>query len=340
MEPSVVLTFGDNRVRRRDFIKVIAGSAANWPFVTNAQQSAGKIFRIGFVGLTTADALPKRLVALRAGLRDLGYQEGRNVIFEYRWADEHYERLPALFAEIVRLNVDVIVTHGTPGAVAAKQATNKIPIVVAVVGDALASGLVSSLAKPGGNVTGLTYFNPELAAKRLELLKEIMPTLTDVGVLSNPANPFNETITPTMNHTAQTLNLTLHQFGVRSPAELEETFAAMVAKRIGALVVLDDGTLLANASAVAKLALERHLPASGWLDFAVAGGLMAYGVNFPDMFRRAATFIDKILKGTNPADLPVERATKFELVINLNTAKSLGLTVPPTLLARADEVIE
>ena len=327
-------------MRRRDFIKVIAGSAANWPFVTNAQQSAGKIFRIGFVGLATADALPKRLVALRAGLRDLGYQEGRNVIFEYRWADEHYERLPALFAEIVRLNVDVIVTHGTPGAVAAKQATNKIPIVVAVVGDALASGLVSSLAKPGGNVTGLTYFNPELAAKRLELLKEIMPTLTDVGVLSNPANPFNETITPTMNHTAQTLNLTLHQFGVRSPAELEETFAAMVAKRIGALVVLDDGTLLANASAVAKLALERHLPASGWLDFAVAGGLMAYGVNFPDMFRRAATFIDKILKGTNPADLPVERATKFELVINLNTAKSLGLTVPPTLLARADEVIE
>ena len=326
-------------MRRREFISLIGG-VATWPLIAHAQQPAGRVFRIGFVSPSPADALPERFVAFRAGLRDLGYQAGQNIIIEYRWADEHYDRLPAFFAEMVRLNVDVIVTHGTPGAVAAKQATTKIPIVLAVVGDAIASGLVSSLAKPGGNVTGLTYFNPELAAKRLELLKEMIPTLTDVGVLSNPENPFNETITPAMNHTAQTLNLRLHQFGVHSPAELEEAFAEMAAKRISALVVLDDAVLIGNAPAVAKFALQRHLPTSGWPAFAVAGGLMAYGVNFSDMFRRAATFVDKILKGTKPADLPVERATKFELVINLKTAKALSLTVPPTLLARADEAIE
>ena len=168
-------------MRRRDFIKGVIGSAATWPFATNAQQSAGKISRIGFVGSATADGMAERLVALRTGLRDLGYQEGQNIIIEYRWADEHYERLPALFAEMVHLNVDVIVTGGTPGALAAKRTTTKIPVVFAVVGDAIASGIVSSLGKPEGNITGLTYFNPELSAKRLELLKETMPTLTDVG---------------------------------------------------------------------------------------------------------------------------------------------------------------
>ncbi len=327
-------------MRRREFVRILGSAVVAWPFAVAAQQSAGKVFRIGFVSPSTADSVPERFVAFRAGLRDLSYQEGQNIIIEYRWADGHYERLPAFFAEMVRLNVDVIVTHGTPGALAAKRATTKIPIVLAVVGDAVASGLVSSLAKPGGNVTGLTYFNPELAAKRLELIKEIMPTLTDVGVLSNPENPFNETITPVMTLTAQTHKLTLHQFGARNPAELEEMFVAMKAKRVGALVVLDDAFLLANASALAKLALQQHLPSSGWPDFAVAGGLMAYGVNFPDMFQRAAMFVDKILKGTNPSDLPVQRATKFELVINLKTANALGLKVSDNLLSIADKVIE
>ena len=215
-------------MRRRDFITLLGG-AATWPLAARAQQS-GKVYRIGFVGTISADSLPQRLEAFRAGLHELGYQEGRNVVIEYRWADGQYERLPALFAEIVRLNVNVIVTHGTPGALAAKQVTNTIPVVVAAVGDAEASGVVGSLARPGGNLTGLTFFNPELAAKRLELLKETLPGLTDVGVLLNPVNPINEPIVPTMRRTAEPLKLNLQQFGVRGPAEFEAAFAAMASK--------------------------------------------------------------------------------------------------------------
>ena len=329
-------------MKRREFITLLGGvavSSVSWPLTARAQP-AGNVFRIGFVGSLTADSLPKRLEAFRAGLRDLGYQEGRNIVIEYRWADGKYDRLPALFADLVRLKVDVIVTHGTPGVLAAKQATSTIPIVMAVVGDALGSGVVSSLARPDGNITGLTFFNPELAAKRLELLKEAMPGLTDVGILLNLANPINEPILPQMSRVAQSLKLELHQFDVRAPAEFEGAFAAMAEKRIGALVVIDDATLLANAPTVAKLALQQRLPSCGWTDFAVDGGLMAYGVNFPDMFRRAATFVDKILKGAKPSDLPVERSTKFETIVNLKTAKTLGLTLPYALLARADEVIE
>jgi putative ABC transport system substrate-binding protein len=325
-------------VRRRAFIKLLGGAAA-WPLAARAQQS-GKVYRIGFVGTISADSLPQRLEAFRAGLHELGYQEGRNVVIEYRWADGQYERLPALFAEIVRLNVNVIVTHGTPGALAAKQVTNTIPVVVAAVGDAEASGVVGSLARPGGNLTGLTFFNPELAAKRLELLKETLPGLTDVGVLLNPVNPINEPIVPTMRRTAEPLKLNLQQFGVRGPAEFEAAFAEMAAKRVGALVIIDDATLIANAPVLAQIALQRRVPSSGWSDYAVSGGLLAYGINFPDMFRRAATFVDKILKGVKPSDLPVERATKFETIVNLKTAKALGLDVPTSILLRADEVIE
>jgi ABC-type uncharacterized transport system substrate-binding protein len=326
-------------MRRREFVALLSGAAVAWPLGASAQQP-GKVFRIGFLGLTTAESLPKRPEAFRAGLRDLGYQEGRDIVIEYRWADENYDRLPALLAELVRLNVDVIVTHGTPGVLAAKRATTTIPIVFATSGDALGSGLVSSLTRPGGNVTGLTYFNPELSAKRLELLKEIMPGLTDVGVLLNPVNPMNEPIIPAMKLTAQALKLELHQFGAREPAEFEGAFAAMAARRVGALVVLDDTTLIASASAVANLALQQRLPSIGWPDYAVVGGLMAYGVNFLDMFRRAATFVDKILKGAKPGDLPVEQATKFETIVNRKTAKAIGIDVSTSLLLRADEVIE
>ena len=327
-------------MRRRDFIAGIAGSAAAWPLTARAQQPASRIFRIGFVGLTTADSLPKRPEAFRAGLRDLGYQEGRNVVIDFRWADGHYERLPALFSELVRLNVDVIVTHGTPGGLAAKQATTTVPIVFATAGDAVASGLVASLARPGGNMTGTTYFIPELSAKQLELLKETIPSLTDVAILLNPANPMNEPVVPAMKRTAQSLKLELHQFGASGPAEFDGAFAAMATKRVGALVVIDDATLIANAPIIAKLALGQRLPASGWPDFATAGGLMAYGVNYVELFRRAATLVDKILKGTKPSDIPVERATKFDTVVNIKTAKALGIDIPTSLLLRADEVIE
>lgn len=331
-------------MRRRKFISLLGGAAAassvSWPRVALAQQLSAKVFRIGYLGLTTADSLPKRTEAFRAGLRDLGYQEGRDFVIEYRWADGNYDRLPALLADLIRLKVDVIVTHGTPGVLAAKQATTTIPIVMAVVGDALGLGIVSNLARPGGNVTGLTFFNPELAAKRLELLKETMPDLTDVGLLLNLANPINESILPEMSRFAQPLKLELHQFDVRAPAEFEGAFAAMAAKRVGAFVVIDDAMMISNAPAVAALALKQRLPSCGWPDFAIDGGLMAYGVDFPDMFRRAATFVDKIRKGAKPGDLPVERSTKFEIIVNLKTAKVLGLTIPYNLLARADQVIE
>src|SRR5215218_4441108 len=223
-------------MRRREFITLVAGSAGAWPFVARAQE-ATKSYRIGFVGLPSAGSLPERPEAFRAGLRDLGYQEGRNIVIEYRWAEGRYERLPALFAELVRLNVDVIVTHGTPGALAAKQVTNTVPIVVAVIADPEASGVVATLAKPGGNVTGLTYFTPELSAKRLELLKETLPGLTDVGVLLNRINPANAPIVPVVRRTAEALKLKLHQFGVREPDEFEAAFAEMASKRIDALVV-------------------------------------------------------------------------------------------------------
>jgi ABC-type uncharacterized transport system substrate-binding protein len=215
-----------------------------------------------------------------------------------------------------------------------------IPIVMAASGDAEASGLVASLARPGGNVTGSTFFNPELAAKRFELLKETLPGLTEVGLLLNPGNPINEPIVPMIKLTAKALGLEVPLFGVNSPAEFEGAFAAMAAKRVGAAVIIDDAILIANAPVVAKLALQQRLPSNGWPDYAVAGGFIGYGVNFPDMFRRAATFVDRILKGAKPTDLPVERATKFETIVNLNTAKALGLDVPTATLLRADEVIE
>ena len=327
-------------MRRREFISLLGGTAVAWPLAARAQQPSAKVFRIGFLGTPTADSLPKRPEAFRAGLRDLGYREGRDFVIEYRWADDDYDRLPALLADLIRLRVDVIVTHGTPAALAAKQATTTMPIVVAIVADALGSGIVSSLARPGGNVTGLTFFAPELNAKRLELLKETLPGLTDVGILLNSANPINDPILPQMSSVAQPLKLELHQFDARAPAEFEGAFAAMAAKHVGALVVIDDAVLIANAPAVVALALKQRLPSCGWPDFAIGGGLMAYGVDNLDMFRRAATFVDKILKGAKPSDLPVERATKFETIINLKTAKALGLTIPYSLLARADDVIE
>jgi putative tryptophan/tyrosine transport system substrate-binding protein len=325
-------------MRRREFLGVI-GMAATWPLASRAQQGT-KVFRIGFVGSTTADSLARRAGAFRAGLRELGYQEGRDIVIEFRWADGRYERLPSLFADLVGRNVDVIVTHGTPGILAAKQVTATIPIVMAASGDAEATGLVASLARPGGNVTGSTFFNPELAAKRFELLKEMLPGLSEVGLLLNPENPINEPIVPAIQQTARALGLEVHPFGVRGPAEFEGAFAAMAARGVGAVVVIDDGALIANAPVLARLALQQRLPSCGWPDYAVAGGLIAYGVDFPDLFRRAATFVDKILKGARPADLAVERATKFETILNLKTAKALGLDVPTAILLRADEVIE
>jgi putative ABC transport system substrate-binding protein len=223
---------------------------------------------------------------------------------------------------------------------AAKQAGSTTPVVIAVVGDAVASGVVASLARPGGNVTGLTFFQPELNVKRLELLKEAVPDMTDVGVLLNPGNQMNEPVLPQVERMARSLGVTLHQFGAREPAEFDNTFAAMVRGQVRGFVVFDDAMLIGNAPALASLALKYRLSSCGFPDFATGGGLLAYGVDFPDLFRRSAAYVDKILKGAKPADLPVEQATRFETILNLKTAKALGIDVPSLLLTRADQVIE
>lgn len=284
---------------RREFVGLLGGAAATAILPRAPRAEPGKIARVGFVGLPAADSLPQRTEAFRNGMRDLGYREGQNIVIDYRWANSDYGRLPTLLAELIDLKVDVIVTHGTPGAMAAKQATSTIPIVVAVVGDAVASGVVASLSRPGGNLTGLTFFQPELNAKRLELLKETMPDLIDVGVLLNPSNQMNEPVLPEVAKVSERLKLRLHQFDARSPGEFDGACAAMKAEGVRAFVVFDDAMLIGNATTLAGLALKHGLSSCGFLDYAAAGGLIAYGVDFPDMFRRSATYVDKILKGRN-----------------------------------------
>ena len=325
-------------MRRREFITLVGGAAAGWPLAARAQQT--NIARIGFLGLDSASSHAARLAALRAGLRDLGWLEGTNILIEYRWADGNYERLPGLADELVQLKVEVLVTHATPGALAAKSATSTIPIVLTAIGDPLALGLVSSLRLPGGNITGLSIFTPELTAKRLELLKEAVPSLTKVALLLNPDNPLSRFVPQETEPTAKALNITLQIFEARRPSDFGQVFATMIDQKAAALLLSEDTMMIANSNALAVLAAVNRLPSCGFPEFARAGGLIALGVNFPDMDYRAAAFVDKILKGAKPGELPIERATKFNIIINLQTAKALGITMPPTLLIRADEVIE
>ena len=318
-----------------------AGALLVAPLATKAQQ-AGKVYRIGFLGPASASARGsiKRAEALRAGLRELGYIEGKNLSIEWRWAEDNYERLPALAAELVGLKVDVIVTHGTPGTQAAKKATRMIPIVMAIVGDAVLTGLVANIARPEGNITGSTFFNPEVAAKRLQLMKDIVPRMKRAAALINPDNPAMKPVLQALENAASVLKLELQPFAVRAPGEFEGAFSEMLKRHVDAVVVVEDAMLNANADRISDIALKKGLPVSGLPDLAVAGALMAYGVDQPPIFRRAAVFIDKILKGAKPGDLPVERATKFELIVNLKTAKALGITIPQSVLLRADEVIQ
>ena len=277
---------------------------------------------------------------MRAGLRDLGYVDGKNIVIEFRWAEGKYDLLPQLAAELVRLKVEVIVVHG-PGILAAKSATTTIPIVMASSTDAVASGLVASLARPGGNVTGMTGFGIEGAAKRLELLRDAFPRTRQVAVLLNPDNPGNvRLVFPAMKVAAESLKLELQQFPVRGPGDFDSAFAAMAKIRVNAVVTTDDPLLAARVGAIAKLAAKIRLPSVGPTELAEAGGLMAYGADRRELFRRAAYFVDRILKGAKPADLPVEQATRFETVLNQKTAKALGLQFPQAVLARADRVIE
>jgi putative ABC transport system substrate-binding protein len=304
------------------------------PFVVEAQE-AGKVWRIGFLGPGSGPPVP-----FLTGLRDFGYVEGRNILIEYRWAEGKYERLPDLAAELVQRKVDVLVTGGTAGVRAAKQATTTIPIVMTASGDAVSSGLVASLARPGGNVTGSTFFVPELMAKRLELLKEAMPRTTRVAVLINADDPSHVPVLKAMESTARSLKIEIQKFEVRRPSEIESAFTAMAKSREDAVVVQEDNLLTTNTRVVVGSAVKNQLPLAGQPTFAEAGGQIGYGVDQRALVRRAAYFVDKILKGAKPADLPVEQPTKFELVINLKTAKALGLTIPQTLLLRADQVIQ
>ena len=325
--------------KRRKLIIALGVSALAAPLPLFAQQPV-KIARIGFLGAASASGYVKQLDGFRLGLRDLGYVEGKNIVVEYRWAEGNYARLPELAAELVRSKVDVIVTHGTPGTRAAKGATTTIPIVMAISGDAVATGLVVSLPRPGGNITGSTFFDPELSAKQIELLKEILPRITRVAVLVNPDNPVIGPMSKAIEVTTKSLNLGLQQFAVRGPNEFENAFSAMVQKSVEAVAIQEDGMLNANVRTAGDLAMRKRLPLIGNTEVPRAGGVLGYGVNFPEVFRRAAYFVDKILKGAKPADLPVEQPTVFELVINMKTAKALGIQIPHSMLLRADEVIQ
>jgi putative tryptophan/tyrosine transport system substrate-binding protein len=326
-------------VKRREFISLIGGAAATWPFAARAQTSR-RIYQIGFLGVTSYAELAQQVEALRAGLRQLGYAEGNNIAIHFRWAESRYDRLPELAAELVRLNIDVLVVYSTPGARAAKQATSTVPVVMAVVGDPVAAGLVASLARQDGNLTGLTFFFAEICAKRVELIREVIPALTGVAVLVNSANPSHAIALEVMQQTAGALRLEVVPVEVKERQEIATAIARVARGPASALVVIEDPLFDSNAKQIAQLALQYRVPMIGFKPQAEVGALMEYGVNLLELYFRSAAFIDKILKGTPPANLPIERAVKFDLVVNLKTAKTLGLTFPLTLIASAGEVIE
>src|SRR5437660_2446305 len=311
------------------------------PLAVRAQQAA-KVPRIGYLAGDRA-ASPHLIEAFRQGLRDLGYVEGSNVLIEYRDAEGKFERLPALAAELVALKVDVIVAGGTPLILAAKQATRTLPIVFAAASDPVTDGLVTSLARPGGNVTGLSNIAPDLVGKRLELLKQAVPGVNRVAILWQPGGTGERTeqdMRKGAEAAARALGVRLQFLEARGPADFDRAFSDMTRERAGALTSLGGSMFFSERRRLVDLAAKNRLPALyQQREFVDAGGLMAYGANLADNFRRAATYVDKILKGTKPGDLPIEQPTKFELVINTKTAKALGLTIPPSLLQRADHVI-
>lgn len=323
---------------RRAFIGSVASGLLAVP-LARAQYPA-KVVRIGILTFGVAPSAPL-LEAFRQGLREKGYVEGKSIELEYRFAQGKADTAPALAAELVALKVDVIVTEGTPTALAAKHATTTIPIVTTLVGDPVQLGLAASLGRPGGNVTGLTTSAADRTGKQLQTLKEIAPNIAGVAVIYNAARPDSADRLKEAKAAAKSLKLPIQFVGVRSPADLDAAFETLISARPGALITIGDGMLLGNRKRIVEFAAKRRLPgAFPEREFAEAGGLMAYGPNVASNFRRAAGFVDKILKGAKPADLPIEQPTKFDLVINLRTATALGLKIPPAVLARADELIE
>jgi putative ABC transport system substrate-binding protein len=331
---------GEKRMNRSIFVFICLLPTVVLPAVLTEAQQPTKIPRIGYLSPNSRSSNPARIEAFRQGLHELGYVEGKNIVIESRDAEGKLDRLSQLAAELVRLKVDIIVTSSPAPTRAAKQATVTIPIVFAQDGDPVASGFVASLARPGGNITGLSTLAPELSGKRLELLKEVVPKLSRVAVLGTSTSP---STAPTLKETelaAGASKVQLQYLDVLDPKDIETAFRTAAKRRADAVLVLAGPVVFSQRTEIAGLAVKSRLPAIyPQTEFTEAGGLMYYGANTPDMYRRAATFVDKILKGAKPADLPVEQPTKFELVINLTTAKRIGLTIPPNVLARADKVI-
>jgi putative ABC transport system substrate-binding protein len=326
-------------ISRRQFLAAGLGTFMG-PFVAGAQQPAG-VSRIGFLTVARLSSITSRTEAFRQGLRNLGYVEGQNIVVEWRSADETLNRLPALAAELVDLKVAVIVTADNASTAAAKEVTKTVPIVMATSADPVGIGLVASLARPGGNVTGLTSLSIELWGKQVGLLKELVPTLSRVAVLSGATNPANTRALREVETAARRLGLQVQPVEIREAKQLDDAFSAMIKERADALLVLTDAGLETQRTQIADLATRNRLPTIfARRENVEAGGLVSYGSSLSDQFRYAATFVDKILKGAKPADLPVEQATKFDLIINLKAAKALGLKIPQSLLLRADEVIQ
>jgi putative ABC transport system substrate-binding protein len=316
-------------------------SALVAPWASVAQQSAGKVHRIGFLGSGSSAAVAKPLEALRAGLRELGYVEGRNIAIEYRWGEGKFERLPGLAAELIRLKVELIAVWGTPGALAAKRATSTLPIVMLAVGDPEETGLVASLARPGGNVTGMANLGGAVVAKQLELLTQVIPGIARIAVLRNPGNPSLIPQAKGAEAAARSLGLQIQFFDVQSLDDFDAAFAGMAAAHAAGLLVLADPLFFTEGKPIAELAIRHRLPAvTARSEIADAGVMVAYGASTVEPFRSGAIFIDRILRGAKPADLPVQQVTKFEFIVNLKTAKALGVQFPPHLLVRADRVIE
>ena len=327
-------------MRRREFIFFITTATAAWPLTAPAEQS-GKVYRVGVLS-AGADASNSELaVVSRDAFQKLGWFEGKDIIFERRYAENHPDRLPELAAKLVRLEVDVIMAGGTLAPLAAKRVTTTIPIVMTSAGDPLGSGLVSSLARPGGNVTGLSFMSPDLAGKRLGLIKEVLPRLSRVAVLWDAANPYPALAFKETQRAAQILGIEVQSLEVQGPDDFDGAFEAAKRQQPDALITIGDPLTADFRKQIADFASTYRLPAMYPLrEYVVAGGLMSYGASSSDLVRRAAGYVDKILKGAKPSDLPVEQPTKFELVINLKAANALGLAIPPSVLALADEVIE
>ena len=329
-------------MNRREFSALLGGAAAAWPFLARAQ-GTGNLRRIGMLLPNTPAIVARnpRIQAFLQGLRELGWIDGQNLAIEWRFAEGQLQRLAALARELANIQVDVIIAPSAPAAKAAKEATSTVPIVILDPGDPVRTGLVRSLARPGGNVTGVTSIAPDLAAKRLALLKEAVPAITSVAILFNAAIPPGEIAMTELRVAALTMSLRIQAVPVQGPKGLAEAFAMITNEQVNGLFVFPDPLTFSNQRAITTFALANKIPALfGAKEFVGDGGLMSYGPSYPGMFRRGAYFVDRILKGANPADLPVEQPTKFDLVVNLKTAKALGLAIPPMLLARADEVIE